>query len=235
MIATHLLYRAATGRAVVPGPLVCTLCGCSCATGVPVGEVLLDTFTNHSLCRAPSSRSVCPACVHYFQYRWEAGQKYLAEYRKHSHRVMASGWQSWSRADMRRDLEGWLTGGVPEMCVLVVALSKKKHCLPLAAVNPAGTRFLTVQVEEERVRVSPVDWLAVVRPFDGLLARGFGKGEVLTGQYLADSLRRAGVGWRDDDRLLAPWRPSGLLSLVSYVTLTSVSEGEGEGDGPTVD
>jgi hypothetical protein len=226
MAPTHLLYRAATGRDVPPGPTPCVLCGAAHAGGLPAGDVIRDTFTNHGLCRVPGSDSVCPACGHYFNHRWEVGQKYLSEYRKHSLLVTPAAWQPWPRPAMRLDLETLLAAGAREPLLLVIGLSKKKHCLPLAKVNPPGARHLYVQLEEEGVLVTPDAWAGVAGVFDALLAQGCRKGEVLGGNYSPATLRRAPSLSRllAAERALAPWRPSGLLSLVSYVTLV------GDGD-----
>lgn len=216
--ATHLLFQAATGGTVDPGPDTCCLCGLPCSSAGPVSDCLADTFTNHGLCRSPHSLEVCPACNHYFTHRWEVGQKYLSEYRKHSMLVTRDGFVPWQRAAMRADLERFLRDGCPE-CVLVVGLSKKKHCLPLAVANPPGTAF-TVQLEEERVRVCPREWFALAEAFDGLLSLGARKGEILSGGYHHQTLRKASVvRLLELDRRIRPVRPSGLLTLLSYVTL----------------
>jgi hypothetical protein len=219
MAATHFLYRAATGRTVAPGPHSCLFCGLACAESVPASQVIRDTFTNHGMCRCPRSTRVCQACDHYFNYRWEVGQKYLSEYRKHSHKVTAAAWESWQREDMRADIERWLREGCPE-CVLVAALSKKKHCLPLAPINLPGRSF-AVQLEEETVQVPAGAWTSLAAAFDRLLALGLTKGAILSGQYHHAALRKSGdvAEVLRLDRAVAPWRPSGLLTLLSYITV----------------
>lgn len=217
---THLLYAAAAGGTVESGPLACLICGVAHASGVDVSRVLPETFTNHGMARVPTSRSVCLACHHYFTHRWRPeGSKKPHEYRLNSLLVTAEGWQSWPRERMRADIEGWLREGSPGG-VYVVSLAKKKHLLPLAAVNPPGSRIFCVQVEEERVHVVADAWLPVAAAFDALLAMGCLKGEVLRGEYGTETLRRLDLTrWRECDRVIASWRPSGLLTLVSYTTL----------------
>lgn len=233
MLPTHYLYRAVTRNRVQPGPEVCCLCGAAHGSTTHVSEVLQDTFTNHGMCRAPHSSSVCEACAHYFTHRWDKGQTYPAEYRKHSFTVTRQGWREWPRARMRGDLERWLHRGCPEG-VFVVGLSKKKHCLPLAMVNAPGRAF-TVQVEEDRVQLGDHYW-PLMSAFACLMGLGAKKGEILSGEYHHATLRR--LPSADDargkpvdlsvildmDRTIAAYRPSPLLSLVSYLYLDTEEE-----------
>lgn len=229
MRATHFLYRAVTGQSVPSGDDLCLLCGISCGPGtVPVKEVIRDTFTNHGMCRAPHSRAVCPACGHYFNHRWlPAGFKKPAEYRLLSIRILTDRMEMWPRERMRPNLETMLRDGCPE-CVLVVSLSKKKHLLPFAPVNPPSRSF-AVQVEEETVQLSAGAWFPLAQAFDALLALDIPKGAILAGNYHHAGLRKAPLAevlrW---DAAIAPWRPSGLLTLLSYVTLLEEKSDAGD-------
>lgn len=232
MIASHLLYLSATGKALPAcAGSPCLLCGTHHSDGSPVEAVIRDTFSNHGMCRARDSLSVCPACAHVFNHRWECGQKYESEYRKHSLLVTPAGWTSWQRAAMRTDLEQLLRDGTQAPTLLVVALSKKKHLVPLPGcrVTPAGQRTLFVQLEEESLTVTPEAYASVRRPFDELLALGCRKGEILDGNYHPLTLRKTDVvEVLRRDRFLTRWRPSGLLTLVSYITLLEDAADGGE-------
>lgn len=223
-ISTHWLYHAARQKTPPAGEHPCLFCGFHHSEPTPVSQVIGDTFTNHGMCRVPGSPHVCPACTHYFTTRWRVlGHKKDAEYRLQSLRVHKDSWLVWKRQDMRRDIEGWLHAGQPGG-VYVISLAKKKHLLPLAVVNPPGRSF-TVQVEEEKVRLDPMAWPGISRAFDALLALGFLKSEILSGSYSAFSLRKAGAtAHLEHDRVIAPFRPSGILTLLSYVTLLEKSE-----------
>lgn len=222
VIATHMLYRAASGKTVEGGSPRCALCGCPHAKPVPIEDVIKDTFTDHGMLRMPSSRDVCPACAHFFNHRWDSGQKYPSEYRKHSLYIEPTTWRSWQRADMRRDIETRLRDGGPQ-CVALMSLAKKKQLLPLADVTPAG-KTLCVQFEQERVLLSGSRFFEVAVAFDALLSLGFTKGAILEGTLHSSQLRKLSPS--DAARALranaslASLRPSGLLSLVSYVTIT---------------
>lgn len=225
MNPTQFLYRAATGKSVQPGAAVCCLCGLRCGGAIPVEAVIKDTFTNHGLCRVPSSKVACEACDHYFNYRWDAGQKYESEYRKHSMKVFADRWEDWDRKDMAMDIAEWVLRGCPE-CVLVVGLSKKKHCLPLAVVNPPGKSFV-VQVEESRVMVTQSTWISLKATFEELMGMGCHKGEIMSGNYYHATLKKVGVSpIMKLDRVIAPHRPSDLLTLVSYVTVVEEDDAD---------
>lgn len=230
---THRLYLASGGEPFPEGESVCVLCGETCEPGraTPIGQVIRDTFTNHGMCRAQHSREVCPACTHYFNHRWSVpGGKKPWEYRLCSLRVVGDSWASWQRASMRADIEGWLQDGLPGSGVLVVALSKKKHLLPMASVHPAGVRAFSLMLEEERVRVCARDWIPLAHAFDGLLHLGCGKGEILSGDYSSHTLRRLDLlALRKLDRVIGPWRGSGLLTLVSYTTLLESDDADRDG------
>lgn len=219
MTPTHFLYRAATGNAIATGENICCLCGCRCRDTAPIDEVIADTFTNHGMCRVPSSKVSCLACRHYFRHRWEIeGQAYPAEYRKRSLFITQDAVTEWHRDDMRRDIESFLTHGCPQ-CVLVIALSKKKHCLPLAVVNESSQLFI-VQLEESQVELSPASYGQVMSAFDFLRHTGCTKGEILSGVYHHSTLKKEPRKIKEImamDDMLKQWRPSSLLSLVSYI------------------
>jgi len=231
---THRLYQASGGEPFPEGDVLCVLCGAGCPGDrtTPIQEVVRDTFTNHGMCRAQNSRVVCPACTHYFNHRWDIpGSKKPGEYRRCSLRVVGDSWSAWQRASMRADLEGWLRDGLPGPAVLVVALSKKKHLLPMASVHPGGARAFSLMLEEERVRLCARDWIPLSQTFDTLLGLGCGKGEILTGNYSAQTLRRLDLtALRRLDRVIGPWRGSGLLTLVSYTTLLEQDDADDDSD-----
>lgn len=228
MPPTHFLYRAATGGTVVFGDHTCCLCGSGCRNPVDVKTVIRDTFTNHGMLRVPESTDVCPACDYYFNHRWDAGQKYLSEFRKRSLLVTPDGWTDWQRPDMKRDIEHWLQDGCPEG-IFVIALSKKKHLLPLAPINPPG-RVFRIQFELDTVEVSKHYW-PLASAFCCLMGLGAKKGEILSGDYHHSTLRKCPSTEAPDgrpasiktlmdlDATIRPWRPSPLLSLVSYIIL----------------
>jgi hypothetical protein len=223
MNPTHLLYLASGNDDFSPGDESCTLCASPhrAEDSTPLESVLSDTFTDHGMCRAPHSRSVCPACAYYFLHRWDSGQKYPTEFRKRSLLVTRKAWRNWKREDMRQDIEGWLAHGLPEDSVLVISLAKKKHLLPLAPVNPTGSKRFALTLENQRVRVEPYTWRFVSSSFDVLLSIGCTKGEIITGTCDPRTLARVDLTtWQEHDRLLSVYRPSSLLELVSYVTIT---------------
>lgn len=109
----------------------------------------------------------------------------------------------------------------------MVSLAKKKHLLPLASVNPptpSGCPF-GVQVELDRVSLSKTEWATLAGAFDALLDLGFLKGEILSGNYSAHSLRKIGPTKHfRHEAIIAGYRPSALLTLVSYVTMLDEDE-----------
>jgi len=225
---THLLYRAATGQVVPAGDATCSLCGSKHERSAKMTDVIRDTFTNHGMCRVPSSDDACQACEYYFNHRWDTGQQYPMEYRKRSLVVTEGEVIEWMRADMKVDIEKWLHEGCPHG-VFLVSLSKKKHCLPLAVVNPPGRSFV-VQVEEDRAMIDESYW-PLCSAFSCLISLGAKKGEILSGEYHHATLKQLPSSTNADglhasvatvlklDKLIAPHRPSPLLTLISYLII----------------
>src|SRR5581483_2400129 len=206
-----------SGHDIQPGNQVCYLCGESCAEGHLVSTSIAETFNSHSLAQCRSSASLCAACAWYLDSK--AGHP---DFRKMSLVVMRSSWRNWQRADMRADIERWLAHGLEEDAYLVVSLTKKKHILLQSPLNAGGgPSGLAVQVEENRAYFGPAEWQAVAQPFTRLLSLGHQKGEILSGNLYAGTLRKHGQleeTLRLSERL-SPWRNSPLIELYSYVTL----------------
>lgn len=194
------------------------------AESVPVASVIRDTFTDHGMLRVPGSTDVCKACDHYFNHRWDAGQKYEAEYRKKSLLVTERKVEEWPRERMMPDIERWLHLGCPEG-IFVIGLSKKKHLLPLATVNRKGKSFV-IQLETDPVDVGESFWM-LASAFSCLLGLGAKKGEILSGNYHHQTLKKINPKTLMDlDRMVAPRRPSPLLTLISYITIIEDSDAD---------
>ena len=230
-LPTHFLYRAATRNTITAGDLVCCLCGCTMAAAVPVEKVIRDTFTDHGMLRVPGSTDVCKACDHYFNHRWEAGQKYEAEYRKKSLLVTERKVEEWPRERMLKDLERWLHKGCPGG-VFVIGLSKKKHLLPLATVNRPGSKSFVVQLETDPVDLGESFW-PLASAFSCLIGLGARKGEILSGNYHHQTLKKIHPkAILDLDLIIRPRRPSPVLTLISYITITE-EPAENVGSAPS--
>jgi hypothetical protein len=229
--AISWLYRQCVGDPP-QGPSFCYLCGASCPETYTAASGLADTFNSHYLAHVPSSPFLCAACQWYF-----TSQVLHPEFRKMSLVVSPTSWRNWQRERMKGDIVSWLTRGLEDPAYLVISLSKKKHILLQAPLNGAGSRTLSLQIEEQVAYVSLDDWLYIDERFMRLLALGHGKGEILSGELHPSVLRRHGkLGEALQlNAQLASWRSSALIELVSYITIVekpsnSKKEGKQFGD-----
>lgn len=227
----HWLYQQFVGD-IVAGEARCYLCGVPCQSAAPVAKGVPDTFNSHYLAQCPSSGVLCAACAWYLDNTLDH-----PAFRKMSLIVQRDSWRNWPRETMKMDIERWLRDGIEHESYLVVSLSKKKHILLQAGMTNAGARRLIVQVEEQPCYVYATEWERLNAAFSALLALGHNKGEILSGQLYAQTLRKHG---RIADALalsqdLAPYRKSPLLELLSYVTIIEKEEEKHEstitGDG----
>lgn len=199
----------------------CYLCGEWSADGrYPVAKGIADTFNSHWHALAPSSPWMCAACS------WYLADRAHPDFRKMSLMVWEAGWKQWERAEMKADIEGTLINGTGEDVYLVVSLSKKKHILLQAPLNAHGTKLLAIQVEEQVAYLDQSTWTLLNSSFMTLLGLGHNKGEILSGQLYANTLRKHGQ-LRDAlnySALLAPYRGGAALELLSYVTIIEKEE-----------
>lgn len=227
------LYQQ-SGGILTPGAHTCYLCGTSCDGQYTVKTGIADTFNSHFLARCPSSPVMCAAC------HWYLAERNHPEFRKMSLIVTESRWLNWQREEMKGLLGQRLRYGLFEATYLVASLTKKKHILLQAPLNPPACTVLAVQVEEQVAYLSYETWEYLDRRFMALLAMGHNKGEILSGQLYSHTLRKHN---RIADALrlsaeLEPYRGSALLDLLSYVTIVdknSEEESEKEDDDTTPD
>jgi len=219
----HRLYQQFMG-AIPQGQASCYLCGTDCLEEHTVAKGLADTFNSHYLAACPSSPWLCVACQWYFDSK--AGHP---DFRKMSLIVGKSLSREWKREQMKIDIGNWLVFGLEQDAFLVCSLSKKKHILLQAEMTIATTKRLIIQVEERTVYLYPTEWKAMNEPFCQLLNLGHGKGEILSGNLYAGTLRKHGrieAAMKISERL-DPYRNSALLDLLSYVTIVEKGETDG--------
>lgn len=228
MQALHWLFQQ-TGNAVEAGVEACYLCDADCTQAHHVGKAIADTFNSHFLARRRSSSYLCDACAWYLDSK--AGHP---DFRKMSLIVAEHSWRQWQRSEMKADIERWLRDGLEEDGYLVVSLTKKKHILLQAPLNAGGVPSgLAIQVEEQVAYVGAASWQQITHPFTALLALGHGKGEILSGELYAHTLRKHGrlseaFQW---SKQLDQWRNSALIELYSYVTILEERENKQDGSG----
>jgi hypothetical protein len=149
--------------------------------------------------------------------------------------VCRNSWQNWARDSMKQDIARWLRDGLEQDSYLVVSLTKKKHILLQAQINSATSRFLSIQLEEQVAHVTFDTWQQIETPFLRLLQLGHGKGEILSGNLYANTLRKHGqlAEALALNSALRPWRSSPQIELYSYVTLVEKEVAPHDGTGTT--
>ena len=216
------LYQQFVGD-VPAGEATCYLCGTPCPALYPTSKGIADTFNSHSLARCPSSSWLCAACQWYLDNK--AGHP---DFRKMSLMVWETGWKQWQRADMKADIDDALRHGTGEAVYLICSLSKKKHIALQAPLNVQGSRLLAIQVEEAVAHIDQLTWHALDHAFSTLLSLGHGKGEILSGNLHASTLRKHGqlLVALSHSNALAPYRGAAILDFLSYVTILEEKEKE---------
>ena len=220
----HWLYQQYDG-VVETGNVWCYLCGSVCTEQHAVKAAIADTFNSHFLCLAPSSPFVCDACAWYFDR--SAGHP---DFYKMSLIVEEYHWHNWQRDQMKLSISDWLKFGISTNAYLVCSLTKKKHILLQAPMNVKGSRVLAVQVEEQVAHVDQAVWALLNQAFMRLLDLGHNKSEALSGDLYSNTLRKHGQikeAMLHSD-MLAPYRGSPALTLLSYVTIVDKAQSESE-------
>lgn len=216
----HWLYQQSS-QCITCGSEQCYLCGHDCTDSHSVAKGIADTFNSHVLAQRRSSAYLCDACAWYLDSK--AGH---ADYRKMSLVVTEHTWRNWRRTEMKADIARWLKDGLEDDAYLVCSLSKKKHILMQSLLNARGSRQFAVQVEEQIAHVDFATWLSIETAFMGLLEMGHGKGEILSGNLYANTLRKHGrlMEAMRLSQQLDPWRDSPLIELYSYTTILDEKE-----------
>lgn len=205
---------AASGRVRQGDDPRCWLCG---GEVEPPGwrreDAFPATFTNVNLAAVPTSRTVCQGCAAvsrgeswalYASRRPDLGlvTKHPISWRSYGHLVTETDHECPKPARWREILVD--PPGPP--FVIVIPESKQKHLLFRARIACDRDRY-PVQLEEDAVLVDRANLTRCFDAFEGLLALGCRRGEILTGHYHPESMRKAGLAaWRGAEDRMVWWR-----------------------------
>jgi len=206
----------------------CWLCGGPThGVGWPWRLAITDTFTNHTLAKAPHSQTVCQPCAAlaskqtwgpYVAAHPEKGLKtgHAVSWRNYSH-VFAPGLHDCpTRAGWRH----WLLNPPEPPFLFVISTSQKKHLIFRARVACSRDVY-PLQFEEVALLVERAKFRECLAAFDRLFALGFSSDGIVTGRYHPAQLLKVGVAtWREAERAIAPWRSRApyYLELCAYIT-----------------
>jgi CRISPR type IV-associated protein Csf1 len=217
--ATRLLYHAA-GSPPVEGTEsaqgLCWLCGAELSgQGVPRDQVLKDSFMDLDKCASPLSPHLCPPCAWSFSERVVLpGRDKPQRLRNYSHFVVQGRWFCLSKGQ-KREMQQILLHPPEGEWLAVLSVSGQKHLIFRAPVS-VGAHVCAVQFEEQRLTYAPAALDSVLTTIQSLLALGFSKTEIETGQYSAARFLKAGLAaWQNlESQLRAPrGAPLFLLAL----------------------
>lgn len=198
---------------------------------------LPKSFTSHSLARSPFSTKLCDRC-----YGAIAGNQKQMYYWNPNKNQWSKVWgRSLSRLyqgdkllcptiggeregllmvkDLatREAIRGWLLNPPSPPFTIAIAVSGQKHILPFAIQAEDRDRF-PVQFETESLWVDRNKFATLLHHYQALMALGFSKTEITSGDYRSDRLVAAiNSDFSSHERVLACSRGSGLLLLAEHV------------------
>jgi len=214
----------------------CYLCG----SPADLPLLLKDTFTAHSLSRCPESDKMCQRCDYWLNLRcW-----YFNPNKQKWGKLFARNWSSLfvqgslvspviqgsrtedkdtlpivSKLPTRAEIREWLINPPDPPFVICIAESGQKHIIPWAQTGYNTERF-PVQFELDCVWVNKTQFAELLADYEALMALGFSKTEIDSGDYHSDRLMqvfRSGSLWTNHEERLQHYRGSRLLALLSYV------------------
>lgn len=203
MNATTMLYRAAaspTLDGVEPTQGLCWLCGADLeGLGVPRTVLIRDTFMDHDKCTVPAATHVCCGCAWSFSEQIHmAGREKLQRLRNYSHFVIDGKWICLSKGQ-KREMQQILLDPPAHEWLGVIAVSGQKHII-FRAPTAYGRVACAIQVEEQRLTYTPPELRLIVADVEKLIALGFSKTEIDTGQYAQHRILKASVAaWQMAD------------------------------------
>ena len=214
---------------------LCFLCGDDTeGRGWPRDTWLTPTFTNQTLAAAPSATAICQPCAYLGS--GDAWRAYCAAHPEMNLKSMSPlSWRSYSHVfapgfhvcPARNEWRRWLLEPPDPPFVFVLSETGQKHLIYLSRVSTSRDRYW-VQVEDDRVLVTRTDMARVLELFEALLALGFTREEVRTGNYSQGRLGKAGLAYRDLEAAIAEFRRSDPQLLRIAVTAAHGPNREGK-------
>jgi CRISPR type IV-associated protein Csf1 len=121
----------------------------------------------------------------------------------------------------RADIRGWLLDPPDPPFRIAIAESGQKHILPWAQTG-LDRDYYPVQFELDAIWIRRANLADLLGHYESLMALGFSKTEIDSGDYHSDRLMRAiqsNSDWDSHEQAVAAQRGSRLLALVGYVAL----------------
>jgi len=197
---------------------------------------LKDSFTAHSIAKCPDSKYLCDRC-HWviplrcwyfnpnknawsklFSRNWSwlfQGEKLLSPVIEGTRGEGKEELPIVSSLATRAEIRDWLMNPPEPPFTITVAESGQKHLLPFAQ-EALSRDYFPVLFEMDIVYISD-SFKSVLGQFEALMGLGFGKTEILTGEYRSETLKSCLEQWDKIESSLAHQRGSRMFELVSHV------------------
>ncbi len=214
----------------------CYLCGKPASFPL----ALKDGFTGHSLARCPGSDQLCERCYGAIDghekllWYWNQGKDKWSKLWGRSLNRLYQGdvllspvigeaktigkdtFPVVANLPTRAQMRGWLLEPPEPPFTIVIAQSGQKHILPWAQEG-YDRDYFPVQFELDCVWVNRVQFATLIGHYEALLALGFSKTEIDSGNYHSDRLMRAISQYGPHEAIIEPYRGGRLLALCSHV------------------
>jgi len=232
-LACNLLWRAA-GR---PDPRRKTFAAQGqcywCADRIDgqackVDDVITDSFTDQDQAFARSSQWLCIACAWAMTGRPpDTLRMWSLAYREDgatmpAHHEACSVLPALSNVTAQNKADPSVFRGMlrspPSIGQWFVSIadSGQVHVLPFAPVNSGSGRY-GVRFERNTVWAYPADYVRVDDAYGALMAAGFSKGEIESGEPYVSRISANGSAWSRHFPTIRPHLNSGLLGLISFL------------------
>lgn len=213
--------------------------------------VLKDSFTAHTRCRYPSSSSMCQRCFDCIEGKYKQCWYWHPTKDKWS-KLWGRNW-SWlivkdenysfptfstppfedgllrvENLPTRENIREWLTNPPEPPFTICIAVSGQKHTYPFAVESNSRDTF-PVLFEESLIYLNRERFTNILDIVESLLALGFNKTEISTGEYSQSKLLKTDLSlWRSHESKIEPIRKSEIFSLAMFVAKSSGLSPAGE-------
>ena len=215
----------------------CHLCGKLGDWHHRTPDLLTQYFTARSICKAPTSESVCDRCHWCLKGRGFFWNESKGKWSKLFVRALTVLYQNdrlvfpvlgephtegkdtfptVPELATRVMIRDWLLDPPEPPFTIAITESGQKYVLPWAQTAYNRDRF-PVQFELDTIYIDRAQFSSLLSYYESLLALGFSKSEIDSGEYRSDRLLQNLPDWEPLETVIAQHRGERLLQLISHV------------------
>jgi hypothetical protein len=220
-----------------------------CATPATQPLDLKESFTAHSSARCPTSTKMCDRChatiagnLKQCWYWNEGKQKWSAIWTRNTSWLLKDSRNLYSgnnypyfggarteggktlaiihEMPTRSLIRQWLLSPPKPPFTIAIAESGQKHILPWSQ-EAQSREFFPVTFELDLIYIDRENFSRSLKIYERLMAMGFTKGEIDSGDYRSEKLMKCMGDWQPLEDAIAQMRGGRLLQLISYVALVA--------------